>query len=397
MDFINVIKPTHICNLACDYCYNEDERSPIMDEITLERVIEQTFCYVREVSKFSKAVFLWHGGEPLVPGLGFYKKVVSLQAAYAKNVPFTNAIQTNGTLISDAWAKFFSENRFSVGVSLDGPSHINDSARKDHNGGGSFKKVMKAIDCLRRYGINPGVVLTVTKRSVSCAEEIFDFFAQNNLSFQLVELSLSGNAKDNYRDVGITPEEYTQVWTTMFDKWTSEDNPGIDCTSFRNRTKSLISGLPNGCQCLYMCADANISTDPVGDIYTCSTLTNNADCLYGNINRSTLSELMISPVAAAFRTKDTDPHCSACKWFHVCHSGCLSRSIKFKGRIDVRDYYCDSLWKTWDHVAKRLDEFGVALAPVHPNHHFLEFGIDAKHRENAKTPRRVIPVIPLTP
>lgn len=395
MDFINVIKPTHICNLACDYCYNEDERRPIMGAATLDRVISETMTYVREVGRFSKAVFLWHGGEPLVAGMDFYKQVKAIQSQYARDTPFVNHVQTNGTLVDDHWAELFATSGFSVSVSLDGPGYLNDLTRRDHRGQGSFDRIMQSIEILRRHGLTPGVVLTVSGRTIDHAEEIFDFFAQNRLSFQIVELSKSGSAKENFADIGISPEQYANFWTTMYDKWMSPDNTGIDCADFRDRTKALVSGLPVGCQCLFMCADVNISTDPKGDIYPCSTLSGNDNCCYGNVNTTPLAKLMINPVAAAFRSRPTDPQCATCKWFHVCHGGCLSRSLKFKGTINVRDHYCHSLWSTWDHISKRLGEKSISIAAPHPQNLFLDFGIDAKHRANAKPPQRVIPVASL--
>jgi uncharacterized protein len=393
LDLINIIKPTHICNLACEYCYNEDERGPIMGLDVLDRVIAETFNYYRKTGNFRHAVFMWHGGEPLVAGQDFFQHVVNLQTKYGEGVPFRNNIQTNGTLIDDQWAEFFAHAGFAVSLSLDGPQSVNDVSRKDHRGLGSFDRVMGAITTLRHHGFAPGVVLTASRRTVNHEEEIWKFFAENKLSFQIVELSKSGRAKDKFEDVGITPDEFTGIWKKLYDYWFSSENPGIDCASFRDRTKALLSGLPISCQSLYMCADANISIDPTGDVYACSTLSGNLDCCYGNVMDKSLEELMVSPVAAAFRTRKTDPDCAECKWFHVCHGGCLSRSLKYKGSIDVKDHYCQSLWATWDHIARRLEEQKIDIGSPHADHQLLDFGLAAEYRDRAKTPRRIIPVV----
>lgn len=108
--FSNVIKPTHICNLACSYCYNDDLRDPIMREGTLLRTIEQTFTYVRSKKSLREAHFIWHGGEPMAVGLEFYQRAMAMQRELNQGVKYLNAIQTNGVLLNARWIDFFLEN-----------------------------------------------------------------------------------------------------------------------------------------------------------------------------------------------------------------------------------------------------------------------------------------------
>ncbi|TKV10779.1 radical SAM protein [Citrobacter sp. wls619] len=99
MKLINVIKPTHVCNLSCSYCYNDDERRPFMDIDTLEKVIEQTFSLARFIGKYKSVEFIWHGGEPLLAPLSFYERAIAFQEEYADKIPYSNIVQTNGTII----------------------------------------------------------------------------------------------------------------------------------------------------------------------------------------------------------------------------------------------------------------------------------------------------------
>jgi len=324
MDLIHIIKPTHVCNLACNYCYNDDARKPMMSLGVLERVISETFDYARRVRPFTNVLFLWHGGEPTLAGIDFYRQAVAFQARHANGYPYDNSMQTNGILLNHDWVDFFIKETFRVSLSLDGPKDVNDGARADHRGQGSFEKVMAALNLLRGRGLNPGVVLTANRKTIGQEKAIWDFFASNKISFQIVELSKSGRARKNFADVGITPEQFGVIWCNLYDYWFSPSNPGIDCSSFRDKTKAMLSGLPFGCQGLYMCADSNISTDPLGDVYPCSTLSGNKDCCYGNLMEHSLAELMVSPVAATFRSRTSDSDCSTCQFYHVCHGGASS-------------------------------------------------------------------------
>src|SRR5690625_982913 len=138
------------CNLACDYCYYSrlKGRPGKIDRIA-DDVLEK---FIREYMALKKGVvpFAWQGGEPLLAGLDFFKKVVTLQAKHApKNTTISNSIQTNGTLIKKEWAEFFKKFNFLVGVSLDGPEEMNDARRVTGSGKGSFNTIMKGIQHLR--------------------------------------------------------------------------------------------------------------------------------------------------------------------------------------------------------------------------------------------------------
>jgi uncharacterized protein len=120
-----------LCNLACRYCYyagkgtfypgTDPPRMP--DDLLEDYIIKHIEASPDEVVRFS-----WHGGEPTVLGVAFFRRVVDLQKRHKpRGRVIANGIQTNGTLIDEEWGRFLARERFSVGVSLDGP-------REAHNG-----------------------------------------------------------------------------------------------------------------------------------------------------------------------------------------------------------------------------------------------------------------------
>lgn len=358
MWFTNVVKPTHLCNLDCHYCYNEDTRNPIMTREMLRRTVEETIGYAAGLSAHTKVDFIWHGGEPTVAGIDFYREAVRLQKACAGGIRFANSIQTNGTLINAEWIEFFRENGFDVSLSLDGPEDIHDTTRRSRSGKqGSFSRVMRGIRMLRDAGLPHGVCVVISRANRDRVDEIYDFFVQERLPFNVIPLTRSGSGLARFDDLGLDPDEYAEPWIRMFDRWfDSPDSDYAQCTDFVRKSRAILGGRPSDCIGQEQCSSHHVSTDPDGNVYPCATLSADPEWCYGNLSTSTLGELLDTPLAQRAAHRQMDPHCAECKWLHVCHGGCMSRSIKFYGTHDTRDFYCPSLYRIYDHVERRLRE-----------------------------------------
>src|SRR5262245_50222702 len=245
--FTNVIKPTHVCNLDCTYCYNEDVRKPVMSEAVLARAIEETIRYGSEVPGIRDIDFIWHGGEPMAVGLDFYRRVVDLSSRRSP-VRIAHTIQTNGTLLDQKWADFLKANAFRVSVSIDGPAQLHDQVRVDRKGRGSHAKVMVGIEVLRENHIPFGVCVVISRKNKDHVDEIYDFLVENKLPFNVIPLTRSGAALSNYDDVGIDALEYAAAWTKMFDRWfATADDDYVFSSDFVHKTRAILSGKPTDC------------------------------------------------------------------------------------------------------------------------------------------------------
>jgi uncharacterized protein len=328
-----------------------------MDEITLARTIEQTFEYVRQRLPHGKVDFIWHGGEPMLAGLQFYETAVDLQRQCCQSIEYTNAIQTNGTFIDEEWLIFFKKEEFGVSISIDGPSQIHDSFRKNRGGKGSFATVRRAVELVRAAQLPFGVCAVISKANVHRAKELYDFFATEQLPFNPIPLNRSGSARENYLDVGLEPEEYADAWIPMYDRWfDAEDGQYVYCSDFVNKTRAILGGRPMDCVGLSQCSATNISVDPIGDVYPCASLSGTKPTKYGNLLEMNLLDIMETRTASEYQTRAVDPQCATCKWQHVCHGGCQARAYKFFGTNNRRDYYCPSLFRIYEHVESRLFE-----------------------------------------
>lgn len=368
MYLTNIIKPTHICNLACKYCFNEDTRAPIMTEDTLFRVVTQSFLYLAKAPGPSVATFIWHGGEPMVAKLPFYERAVTLQKEHNIGIRYENVIQSNGLLLTNEWLDFIKRENFKLSISIDGTKALHDANRIYANGKGSFDHVMAKIKLAKEAGVPLGVCVVINKQNKDHVESIYDFLASEKIHFNIIPMTRGGDAINNYTDIGLEAEEYAEPWIKMFDKWYyANPDEYVYCSDFGTKSAAILSGSPTDCIGQTQCSRNNISTDPDGYVYPCATLSSNLEWNYGNINDVDLATLMQSAPAQKAQNRQEDPHCTHCKWRHVCHGGCLSRATKFYGTIDTRDYYCPSLYRIYEHVESRLrqqDQFSLNALPT---------------------------------
>lgn len=375
--FTAVIKPTHICNLSCSYCFNDDVRKPIMNSSTLERVIQETFSYAKMKNHFS-VNFVWHGGEPTVAGLPFYREAAAIQEEWANGISYENLFQTNGVMINKEWAIFFNEKKFQVSISIDGNKIHNDKYRVDFNGKSSFQKVVHAFDLLAAESVSVGACLTLHKGNVLDAKEIYAFLANRNIGFHIVPLMKSGAAREGYDEVGLTENEYGDAWIAMYDSWMEAVPKYTYVSDFVERTEAVLRGESTSCWTSSNCCDDNVTIDPVGDVFSCASLSATPMALYGNINDENFDALFETRNALFWRTRQHSTQCTECKWFHVCHGGCMARSYKFYADIDAPDYYCDSLFRIYEHIEKRLREKNILISGQKKDHMKSQLPTDAR-------------------
>ncbi len=144
------------CNLLCDYCFylKKDKLYPGSDFRMSAQVHE---AYIRQLLEFHQGpqvTVAWQGGEPTLMGLDFFRHSVDLQKKHQKpDTYIENTFQTNGILLNDEWCRFFRENNFLVGLSMDGPRELHDFYRKDKAGRGTFDRVLPAARLLQKHQV----------------------------------------------------------------------------------------------------------------------------------------------------------------------------------------------------------------------------------------------------
>jgi uncharacterized protein len=340
-----IIKPTNFCNLNCIYCYDsENKDNGEMDEKTLENSIKKI------QNNFSSVSWIWHGGEPLLRGLDFFKKAKGLEEKYKKgDSRIKNGMQTNATLIDKDWIDFIKEtNSFHMGISIDGPKEINDKTRIFKNWRGTYNRIYRGISLLseNRFGI--GAVCVINKNNFNKSNELYHFFRTNKINVKFNPLISAGEALKSFEDVGISSKEYNFFLKEMWQNYKKDSylrgEAPIEIDPFIEFISNKIIKTPIGCNFSESCRDSFLSITPSGDIYPCGRFEGEKDFYMGNINSDSLEKVLSSRIEGKLKRRgleEIDSSCKVCEIKEICNSGCMHNAYT-SGDIMKKDPYCSS-------------------------------------------------------
>ncbi|CAL7963299.1 Radical SAM protein [Gammaproteobacteria bacterium] len=360
-----IIKLTNRCCLACDYCYIESHQSKYEAGTVSLDIIKKALKDYLFLVKMERGADLkgqtikltWHGGEPLLAGISYFKEIVDLEKSVVPS-PYrvVNALTTNAVKINNDWIDFFKKEEFQIGVSIDGPKHIHDAHRKWKGGNGSFEDVMKGIQLLKEGDILFGALSVVTTESYRNAEEIFRFFLHNNIkNLNFIPYTTFQN--------WLSPEEYTMFCIKFFDLWYELDDPKFYVRDFANIIARIFGRESNLCE-YTNCFGNYLGLDTNGDIYMCDLLIGNKQFFLGNIKEMSLSEVIGSPRYIELKqlARTNAPSCGKCKCFLICTGGCMYRRYLGKENLPGKDIYCSTRIQLIDHIINALNQSYLSQA-----------------------------------
>jgi uncharacterized protein len=289
-------------------------------------LLEQYIIQHIEASDAPVITFSWHGGEPTLLGLDFFRKVVSLQR---KHQPLRsrifNGMQTNGILLDDDWCRFLAVEKFGVGLSLDGPAELHDCYRMTLGGEPTHKHVMRAFEHLRRHGVSCDILCAVHDRNVRHPIRVYRFFKEiggQYLGFLPIVHKSPGTALDPANQT-VPPDAFGQFLCAIFDEWTGRDIGRITVQIFEEAARPA-QGLDHSL-CIFRrtCGEIPV-VEHNGDFYSCDHFVD-AQHRLGNIRNIPLAKLLESPAQKAFgeAKKSTLPrYCRQCDVLEMCNGGC---------------------------------------------------------------------------
>jgi uncharacterized protein len=346
------------CNLDCAYCYyrvslwGSRQRHRLTLPV-LERFLAEYMSYIADVKT---AHLVWQGGEPTLAGLPFFETVVRLEAQYAPpGTVIANALQTNGVLLTDAWAAFLKTYNFLVGVSLDGPQPIHDTFRTYRNGRGSFVQVMRGIEHLRRHGVAFNILCVLGPHNIDHPRELLRFFRREGFSHVqfIPAMDFQATTPEAAPTYLITPEQYGRFLCEIFDEWYENGFPTISIRIFDNFLQNYL-GMPAELCVHSDTCDAGIVVEHNGDLYPCDFYIHPAWRL-GNIMERPLREILANPLRATFmRQKRPLPEaCRRCPWLSVCRSGCPRNRWRTADGL-AADHFCQAYTMLFTYADERL-------------------------------------------
>jgi len=323
-----IIKTTRKCNLRCSYCHDWRSRgSPMPFE-----VLAHLTAKALQSAEPKLVNFIWHGGEPLLLGQDFFRKALSLQEEFLRPRRYVlNSIQTNGTLIDEAWCEFLGRNKFTVGISVDGPEEIHNRNRNYSGGRGSFSDVLRAIDLMRKHDLSFGVLVVLNENTKRLrAAEIFDFVLNDlgvkNFAFlPAVPDNVPGQATGERLAEDYFPmDDYNEFMKQIFDHWLALDDTEVSVRELEGILRSVMGGNPQVCTLAGGCIGENYHIEANGDVYHCDKYVGDPRYHVGNIVRESFESIGQSPKHLDLVADEKRKHelLSACPNYQVCHGGC---------------------------------------------------------------------------
>jgi uncharacterized protein len=327
----------------------------------LETLLEKFMRYPQ-----GKYEIIWHGGEPALAGVQFYKQVVRTQqelvTTLAMKAPVINHFQTNGILINEEWTQFFRENRFKVGISIDGPQDVHDSHRVYPNGKGSHEDAMKGVRFLKESGTSLGAGTVVTRKTLEDPIRVFEFMREN---FKVFDFSpcFTAIASDGSWTQEITPYEYAGFVTTVFDYWFELDDPGIKVRSFKHYIEASLGHIPRICSMANGC-HRYLSVDGQGDVYPCGRLHGIPALCFGSIKDQTFEKIQQREDYLAYQEQahHLDVDCTGCKWKFACNNGCTASRYTETGEILPKTPFCEATKEILEHVSYKVKQVQSLVA-----------------------------------
>ncbi len=404
--FHAMVKPTGaICNLDCAYCYylHKEELLGSASKFRMsDEVLENHIRQYIEGQRGDEVVFSWQGGEPTLLGVGFFEKAVALEKKYQRpNQRIENDLQTNGTLLNDEWCAFLRDNRFLVGLSIDGPQELHDRFRVDKGGQPTFNKVFAAGQLLQKYkvpfntltvvnGVNAKKPLNVYRflcrelrprqlQFIPCVEpKVLENTAPQKwdpagLPVQGSPAAHPGNPDSVVTDWSVDPDDWGYFLCKVWDDWYRRDYGKVHVNLFETAVAQWM-GMDSQL-CIYgeFCGKG-VAVEHDGSVYSCDHYVY-PDYKLGNIAEKHISRMIFSDAQRKFgfaKREDLPQQCRNCKYLFACNGECpKNRLIGTSDGEPGLNYLCGGLMKFWQHIdgdmkdiQQSVERYGLSTLPT---------------------------------
>jgi len=357
-EFQIFVKPTGpLCNLDCHYCYYlkkeqfypKGESFRMSDDLLERYIIQHINASGEKIIRFS-----WHGGEPTILGLDFFRKIVALQRKHLpSNRSISNGMQTNGTLFDEQWCRFLAAENFVVGLSLDGPQEIHDRFRLTKDQKPTHVKTMRGYELLRKHKVYCDILCVVNSYNVQYPAEVYQFFKQIGAQYVsfLPVVEPQPETESGVSCLTVPAQAWGTFLCTIFDEWVSRDIGRMKVQIFEEAARTAFGQEHSLCIFRRTCGDIPV-IEHNGDFFSCDHFVD-AEHRLGNIRETPLVELLESPAQRAFgQVKlDTLPgYCRNCDVRAMCNGGCpKNRFLKTPDGEPGLNYLCAGYKRFFTH------------------------------------------------
>jgi uncharacterized protein len=358
-EFQVFVKPVGAeCNLRCRYCYYLD-KADLYNQSGLLRmtdeILEKYIILHLEASTEPDISFSWHGGEPTLAGLDFFRQVVNLQKKLrpsGRNI--INGIQTNATFLNDNWCKFLASEGFFVGVSIDGPEELHNKFRVSKNKAGSFRKTLNGFELLKKHNIPTEILTVVNAENVNFPHEVYRFLKQLGSKYMtfLPLVEREPGSHSGASSISVAAEAFGSFLSTIFDDWVNVDIGNIKIQIIEEAARTAFNQEHTLCIFKKTCGGVPV-VEHNGDFYSCDHYADK-EHLIGNINKKSLIELLETDEQQAFglaKLITLPEFCLECEVRDMCNGECpKNRFIKSPFGEPGLNYLCPGYKRFFSHV-----------------------------------------------
>ena len=367
-EFQVFVKPIgSICNLGCHYCYYL-EKKQLYEKNTSFRMSEEILeaYIVQHMEAFPGPAinFSWHGGEPTLLGVDYFRKVVALQRRYQTPGRYiTNGIQTNGTLLDENWCRFLADEGFGVGLSMDGPQDLHDRYRLTRRQEPTHDLALRGYHLLQKYAIPIDILCVVHSYNVRFPKKVYAFFKQIGAQYlTFLPLVQRHSAADKLvRRHSVRPDDWGTFLCKIFDAWVAQDIGKIKIQIFEEAAGIAFNQEHALCIFRKTCGDIPV-LEHNGDVYSCDHFVSPEHRL-GNIQETRLVELMESPAQKAFGQDKSDTlprYCLNCEVLEMCNGGCpKDRILHTPDNQAGLNYLCAGYKRFFVHCRPFIEELSA--------------------------------------
>jgi uncharacterized protein len=388
-----------ICNLDCGYCYyvkkqdlyQKGEPLRMPDDILEAYIVQHIDASPNPAIRFS-----WHGGEPTLLGLDYFRTIVALQHKHQPTgTSILNGVQTNGTLLDEDWCRFLAAEHFAVGLSLDGPKQMHDQYRVTKAQEPTYEQVMRGYELLRQHRIPYDILCVVHAQNVPYPTQVYRFFKQigvRHIGFlPLVERQPGAESGVSQRTV--PAEALGTFLCTIFDEWLVEDIGRVTVQIFEEAAATAFGREPNLCIFRKTCGDVPV-IEHNGDFFSCDHFVD-AEHHLGNIGKTPLVDILESPAQRAFgqmKLERLPRYCRECEVLTICNGGCpKDRFLDSPEGEAGLNYLCTGYKRFFNHYRPFLTQLSALSNQQEPEAHLpsvptREASVNAKAGRNDPCP-----------
>ncbi|USD62818.1 anaerobic sulfatase maturase [Vibrio sp. SCSIO 43140] len=330
LPFSLFIKPVGSrCNLDCSYCYYLNQDKP--NKMDVEAMRTMVSEHISAQPSHTPVVdFIWHGGEPMMRGLSFYETVVAEQSRYPTSKRIVNTLQTNGTLITEKWARFFAKHNFMLGVSIDGPELLHNIGRIDKRGGSSFEQTLQGMALLRQHKVEFNTLTVISNRTFHRGKEIYQFLTKNGSDYLQFQPCFDHDLdrRSDY-DWSLSGEQWGRFLCDVFDEWCDGDIGQVNVQFFENCLAILMDYPSQMCHHAPTCGQ-QLMAEADGEVFSCDhygyeqySLGQCKDAAQNDYRP--LREMVNSTEQRHFGESKWESlcrQCHECDFLPLCHGGC---------------------------------------------------------------------------